>query len=93
MMAGSLAACGNSNENHQETGSARQNNTSPGPLKKTETEQSAYCETNNSMAIFYAQTDQPDLAMEVIPIGKATPDLSVFDTFGNPEDVTFTITE
>lgn len=52
-----------------------------------------YCETNNSMAIFYAQTDHPDLTMEVIPIGKVTSGLSVFDTFDGSEDVTFTIVE
>lgn len=52
-----------------------------------------YCETNNSMAIFYAQTNHPDLTMEVIPIGKVTSDLSVFDTFDSSEDVTFTIPE
>lgn len=45
------------------------------------------------MAIFYAQTDHPDLTMEVIPIGKVTSDLSVFDTFDGSEDVTFTIVE
>lgn len=33
-----------------------------------------YCETNNSMAIFYAQTDHLDLTREVIPIGKVTSD-------------------
>ena len=38
-----------------------------------------YCERNNSMAIFYAQTDHPDL--------------SVFDTFDSSEDVTFTLPE
>ncbi|MDE6851961.1 MAG: hypothetical protein K2J67_05670 [Lachnospiraceae bacterium] len=52
-----------------------------------------YCETNNSMAIFYAQTDHPDLTMEVIPIGKVTSDLSVFDDFGSTEDITFTLSE
>lgn len=52
-----------------------------------------YCEINHSMAIFYAQTDHPDLTMEVIPIGKVTSDLSVFDTFDNSEDVTFTMAE
>lgn len=52
-----------------------------------------YCETNNSMAIFYAQTDHPDLTMEVIPIGKVTSDLSVFDTFDSSEDITFTLSE
>lgn len=52
-----------------------------------------YCETNNSMAIFYAQTDHPDLTMEVIPIGKVTSDLSVFDTLESTEDITFTLAE
>lgn len=52
-----------------------------------------YCETNHSMAIFYAQTDHPDLTMEVIPIGKVTSDLSVFDDFGSTEDITFTLPE
>lgn len=52
-----------------------------------------YCETNNSMAIFYAQTDHPDLTMEVIPIGKVTSDLSVFDTLDSTEDITFTLPE
>lgn len=52
-----------------------------------------YCETNNSMAIFYAQTDHPDLTMEVIPIGKVTSDLSVFDSLDSTEDITFTLSE
>lgn len=52
-----------------------------------------YCETNNTMAIFYAQTDHPDLTMEVIPIGKVTSDLSVFDTLDSTEDITFTLLE
>lgn len=48
-----------------------------------------YCRTNNTMAIFYAQTERPNLTMEVIPIGKVTSDLSVFDTLGSSEDITF----
>lgn len=52
-----------------------------------------YCETNNSIAIFYAQTDHPDLTMEVIPIGKVTSDLAVFDTLESTEDITFTLIE
>lgn len=48
-----------------------------------------YCSTNNTMAIFYAQTERPDLTMEVIPIGKVTSDLSVFDTLGSSENITF----
>lgn len=38
-----------------------------------------YCPTNNTAAIFYAQTDRPDLTMEVFKIGKVTSDLSAFD--------------
>lgn len=41
------------------------------------------------MAIFYAQTERPNLTMEVITIGKVTSDLSVFDTLGSSEDITF----
>lgn len=52
-----------------------------------------YCRTNNTMAIFYAQTDRPDLTMEVIPIGKVTSDLSVFDTLGSSEDITFQLSD
>ena len=29
-----------------------------------------YCATNNTLAIFYAQTDRPHLTMRVIPIGR-----------------------
>lgn len=50
-----------------------------------------YCTTNNSIAIFYAQTDRPNLTMEVIPIGKVTSDLSVFDTFNSREEITFSL--
>lgn len=50
-----------------------------------------YCTTNNSMAIFYAQTDRPNLTMEVIPIGRVTSDLSVFDTFNSREEITFSL--
>ncbi len=52
-----------------------------------------YCPTNNSLAIFYAQTSRPNLTMQVIPIGKVTSDLSVFDTLGSREDITFYIEE
>lgn len=37
-----------------------------------------YCPENNSIAIFYAQTDRPNLTMHVIPMGKVTSDLSLF---------------
>lgn len=52
-----------------------------------------YCSTNNTMAIFYAQTDHPNLTMEVIPVGKVTSDLSVFDTFDDQEEITFSLAE
>ncbi|MDE6788434.1 MAG: hypothetical protein K2J47_03840 [Ruminococcus sp.] len=52
-----------------------------------------YCPTNNTLAIFYAQTSRPNLTMEVIPIGKVTSDLSVFDTLGIRENITFSIEE
>lgn len=50
-----------------------------------------YCPQNNTIAIFYAQTDNPDLTMRVIPIGKVTSDLSVFDTLGSREEISFTV--
>ena len=52
-----------------------------------------YCSTNNTLAIFYAQTDHPNLTMEVIPIGKVTSDLSVFDTVSSREEITFSLSE
>lgn len=52
-----------------------------------------YCPTNNTLAIFYAQTSRPNLTMEIIPIGKVTSDLSVFDTLGSRENITFSIEE
>ena len=52
-----------------------------------------YCEAHHNMAIFYAQTDNPNLSVDVIPIGKVTSDLSVFDTFGSREEITFSLAE
>lgn len=52
-----------------------------------------YCSQNNTMAIFYAQTDHPDLTMEVIPIGRVTSDLSVFDELPGNVDITFELAE
>ncbi len=37
-----------------------------------------YCPTNNTVAIFYAQSSRPNLTMKVYPIGKVTSDLRVF---------------
>lgn len=52
-----------------------------------------YCEAHHNMAIFYAQTDDPILSVDVIPIGKVTSDLSVFDTLGSRETITFSLAE
>lgn len=52
-----------------------------------------YCGQNNTLAIFYAQTNNPDLTMEVIPIGRVTSDLSVFDELPGNVDITFELSE
>jgi flavodoxin len=49
-----------------------------------------YCAQNNTVAIFYAQTDRPNLTMQVIPIGKVTSDLRVFHDMGSRVDIVFT---
>lgn len=50
-----------------------------------------YCEAHHNMAIFYAQTDNPNLSVDVIPIGRVTSDLSVFDDLDSREDITFSL--
>lgn len=50
-----------------------------------------YCEAHHNMAIFYAQTDNPTLSVDVIPVGKVTSDLTIFDTLSSRETVTFSI--
>lgn len=52
-----------------------------------------YCPANNTAAIFYAQTDRPNLTMEVFPMGKVTSDLSVFDQLPGNVDITFSLAE
>ena len=52
-----------------------------------------YCEAHHNMAIFYAQTDNPNLSVDVIPIGKVTSDLAVFNTLDSWEDITFSLAE
>lgn len=52
-----------------------------------------YCEAHHNMAIFYAQTDNPNLSVDVIPIGKVTSDLAVFNTLDSREDITFSLAE
>ena len=50
-----------------------------------------YCIAHHNMAIFFAQTDNPTLSVDVIPIGRVTSDLSVFDKLSAREEVTFKI--
>lgn len=50
-----------------------------------------YCEAHHNMAIFYAQTDNPNLSVDVIPIGKVTSDLSVFENLDSSEEITFSL--
>lgn len=52
-----------------------------------------YCEAHHNMAIFYAQTDNPVLSVDVIPIGRVTSDLSVFENLGSSEEITFSLKE
>ena len=52
-----------------------------------------YCEAHHNMAIFYAQTDNPVLSVDVIPIGKVTSDLSVFENLDGREEITFSLAE
>ncbi|MDE6728169.1 MAG: hypothetical protein K2J80_09570 [Oscillospiraceae bacterium] len=56
-----------------------------------ETGDLSYCPSLNSLAVFYTQTDQTDLTIEVIPIGKITSGFSVFNSLESREDVTFSI--
>lgn len=48
-----------------------------------------YCEAHHNMAIFYAQTDNPNLSVDVIPVGKITSDLSVFADLSGSVQMTF----
>ena len=52
-----------------------------------------YCEDHHNMAIFYAQTDNPNFSVDVIPIGKVTSDLSVFENLNSSEEITFSLKE
>lgn len=64
-----------------------------GGQKNFENGDITYCEAHHNMAIFYAQTDNPNLSVDVIPIGKVTSDLSIFDTLGSREEITFSLAE
>ena len=52
-----------------------------------------YCPSNNTVAIFYAQTSRPNLTMRVISMGMVTSDLSVFDELGSRENIMFSLAE
>lgn len=63
MLAGSLASCGRSNETRQEMGNTRQNNISPEPSQKTETNQSGGTEQGNILTAYFLRfgnTGYPD---------------------------------
>ena len=64
--------------------------TSPGRLN-FDNGDITYCPTNNSIAIFYAQTNQPNLTMKVYTIGKITDDLSIFHDLSPKETMVFTL--
>lgn len=48
-----------------------------------------YCFENDTMAIFYDQSEEPDLTMRVNCIGRVTSDLSVFQDMGDSVTMTF----
>lgn len=53
-----------------------------------------HCEVHHNMAIFYAQTDDPILSVDIIPIGRrVTSDLAVFHELPGQVDITFAIAE
>ena len=64
-----------------------------GGQKNFENGDITYCEAHHNMAIFYAQTDNPVLSVDVIPIGRITSDLNVFDTLDSREEITFSLAE
>ena len=50
-----------------------------------------YCPSNNTAAIFYAQSSRPNLTMTVYPIGKITSDLSIFPNLPSRVEITFEV--
>lgn len=64
-----------------------------GGQKNFENGDITYCEAHHNMAIFYAQTDDPILSVDVIPIGRVTSDLSVFNNLDSQEEVIFSLAE
>lgn len=52
-----------------------------------------YCDQNNSLAIFYSQSDQPELTMHVIPIGRVTSELEPLLRWQGDAQITFSLPE
>ena len=50
-----------------------------------------YCSQNNTLAVFYAQTENPDMTMAVQTIGKIVSDLSVLEELPEIVEMTFQI--
>lgn len=69
----------------------RPTNTERGQLR-FENGDITYCPSNNTIAIFYAKADEPDmgqLTMRIIPIGKVVSDLNAFDEMESRLEFTF----
>lgn len=52
-----------------------------------------YCPANNTAAIFYSQSSNPNLTMRIYPIGKVTSDLSIFSDLPSRVEITFEIVQ
>lgn len=64
-----------------------------GGQKNFENGDITYCEAHHNMAIFYVQTDNPNLSVDVIPIGRVTSDLDIFENLSGSEEITFSLAE
>lgn len=52
-----------------------------------------YCDQNNTVAIFYAQTDRPDLTMRIVSMGRVTGGLSALAGHEGGAEMTFALAE
>lgn len=52
-----------------------------------------YCDQNHSLAIFYSQSDQPELTMRVIPVGRVTSSLDPLLQWEGDAEITFSLSE
>lgn len=64
-----------------------------GGQKNFENGDITYCEAHHNIAIFYARSDNPNLSVDVIPIGKVTSGLSAYDNLDSQEEVAFSLAE